>query len=192
LITAREGILVRQSAQHEGEVIVMAIEGRSASIKVRYPEFDFSSTPVVWGPNAEAVIGFDSGSPVVTPIEIFLLKVMRMAKAEMDPATDGELLRDMDLFNKQEAQHFKTHAGSNKVIREWCPEVAPIEKAFEDDLNGFLESRSLRWLVGYCESFRSGRRLDKCRLGGRRQCPDGGNLRFGRRRGVALAPGRGV
>jgi predicted metal-dependent hydrolase len=140
-------------ASHEGEVIVVTIEGRSATIKVRYPEFDFSSTPVVWGPNAEAVIGFDSGSPVTTPIEVFLLKVMRMAKAEMDPATDRELVRDMDLFNKQEAQHFKTHAGFNKVIREWCPEVAPIEKAFEDDLNGFMESKPLRWLVGYCESF---------------------------------------
>jgi predicted metal-dependent hydrolase len=134
-------------------VIVVTTEVRPATIKIRYPEFDFSSTPVVWGPNAEAVIGFDSGSPVTTPIEVFLLKVMRMAKAEMDPATDWELLRDMDLFNKQEAQHFKTHAGFNKVIREWCPEVAPIEEAFEDDLNGFLESKPLRWLVGYCESF---------------------------------------
>jgi len=134
-------------------VIVVTVEGSPASITVRYPEFDFSSTPVVWGPNAEAVIGFDSASPVTTPIEVFLLKVMRMAKAEMDPATDGELLRDMDLFNKQEAQHFKTHAGFNKIIREWCPEVAPIEKAFEKDLNGFLESKPLRWLVGYCEAF---------------------------------------
>jgi predicted metal-dependent hydrolase len=133
--------------------VIVVTEERSATIKVRYPEFDFSSTPVVWGPNAEAVIGFDSGSPVTTPIEVFLLKVMRMAKAEMDPATDRELLRDMDLFNKQEAQHFKTHAGFNKVIRDWCPEVAPLEKAFEDDLNGFLDSKPLRWLVGYCESF---------------------------------------
>jgi predicted metal-dependent hydrolase len=131
----------------------VTIDERPAGITVRHPEFDFSSTPVVWGPNAEAVIGFDSGSPVTTPIEVFLLKVMRMAKAEMDPVADRELLRDMDLFNKQEAQHFKTHAGFNKVIREWCPEVAPLEKAFEDDLNGFLESKPLRWLVGYCESF---------------------------------------
>jgi uncharacterized protein len=142
-----------QQAEREGEVIVVTIQGRPASITVRYPEFDFSTTPVVWGPNAEAVIGFDSGSPVTTPIEVFLLKVMRMAKAEMDPVADQELLRDMDLFNKQEAQHFKTHAGFNKVIREWCPEVSSVERAFEDDLNAFLESRSLRWLVGYCESF---------------------------------------
>ncbi len=123
------------------------------TITVRRPEFDFSDCPVVWGPNAEAVIGFDSSSPIITPIEVFLLKVMRRAKAEMDPLADAELLRDMDLFMKQEAQHYKTHAAFNKVIREWCPEVAPIEQAYEEDVNDFLDTKPLRWLVGYCEAF---------------------------------------
>src|SRR6516165_6483405 len=87
----------------------------SELIQIRHPEFDFSGVQVIWRPNAEVVIGFDSGSPVITPIEVFLLKVMRRAKAEMDPERDGELLRDMDLFNKQEAHHYKTHAGFNKA-----------------------------------------------------------------------------
>jgi uncharacterized protein len=134
-------------------VIVVTAKGASAGIKVRYPEFDFSTTPVVWGPNAEPVLRWNAASLVTTPIEVFLLKVMRQAKAELDEVADAALLRDMDLFNKQEAQHFKTHAGFNKVTREWCPEIAPIEQTFEDDLNGFLESKPLRWLVGYCEGF---------------------------------------
>jgi predicted metal-dependent hydrolase len=124
-----------------------------APITVRYPEFDFSTTPVVWGPNAEAVIGLDAGSPLITPIEIFLLKVMRRAKAEMDPVADAELLRDMDLFMKQEGQHNKVHAEFNRVIREWCPPVAPIEQALVAEYDEFLATKPLRWLVGYCECF---------------------------------------
>jgi predicted metal-dependent hydrolase len=134
-------------------VIVVTLHETSAGIQVRYPEFDFSSTPVLWGPNSEVALRWNAASLVTTPIEVFLLKVMRKAKGEMDETGDGALLRDMDLFNKQEAQHFKTHAAFNKVTREWCPEIAAIEVAFEDDLNEFLESKALRWLVGYCEGF---------------------------------------
>jgi hypothetical protein len=122
-------------------------------IKVRKPTFDFSEAPVVWGPNAEAVIGFDAGSPIITLIEIFLLKVMRRVKAELDQVADAPLLRDADLFMRQEAQHYKVHAGFNKAIREWCPEVAAVEAAYDADLQRFLDTESLRWLVGYCEAF---------------------------------------
>jgi predicted metal-dependent hydrolase len=131
-------------------VIVVTLHEAPAGIQVRYPEFDFSSTPVVWGPNAEVALRWNAASLVTTPIEVFLLKVMRKAKGEMDETADSALLRDMDLFNKQEAQHFKTHAAFNKVTRDWCQEIAPLELAFENDLN---ESKALRWLVGYCEAF---------------------------------------
>ena len=131
----------------------MANQGTRAGIKVRYPEFDLSQSPVVWGANAEATLRWNATSLVVKPIEIFLLKVMRKAKAELDRSADSELLRDVDLFNKQEAQHFKTHAAFNKVIRDWCADVEPIEQEFEDDLNRFVETMPLRWLLGYCDAF---------------------------------------
>lgn len=115
--------------------------------------FDFSTTPVVWGPNAEAVIAMNAGSPVATLIEVFLLKVMRLAKKQLDPKSDAELIRDMDLFNKQEGQHFKVHASFNQVLREWCPEVGRIEAEAQADYDRFLRDESLRWLVGYCEAF---------------------------------------
>jgi uncharacterized protein len=146
-------IFWRRQSEHEGEEVVVTAYGAPAGILVRHPEFDFSSTPVVWGPNAEAVLRWNAASLVTTPIEVFLLKVMRKAKAGLEQEADRGLLRDMDLFNKQEAQHYKTHAGFNKVSREWCPEIAPIEQAFEDDLNEYLDSKHLRWLVGYCEAF---------------------------------------
>src|SRR4051794_27096523 len=62
----------------------------TSEIKVRSPQFDFTDAEVVWGPNAEAVIGLDAGSPIITPIEIFLVKVMRLAKAQLDPVADAE------------------------------------------------------------------------------------------------------
>jgi uncharacterized protein len=125
----------------------------TTEIKVRKPHFDFTDAEVVWGPNAEAVIGLDAGSPIITPIEVFLLKVMRKAKDSLDPTTDAELIRDIDLFNRQEARHYKTHAAFNKVIREWCPAVAALEEAYEADMNTFLAEKPLRWLLGYCEGF---------------------------------------
>ena len=100
----------------------------TSAITPRYPNFDWTSAPVVWGTNAEAVFGMNGGSPVVTLIEVFLLKVMRLAKQELDPVADAELLQDMDAFCKQEGQHFKVHAGFNQVLRDWCPDIAPLEK----------------------------------------------------------------
>src|SRR3954447_20596836 len=113
----------------------------TSEIKVRNPNFDFTDAEVVWGPNAEAVIGMDAGSPIITPIEIFLVKVMRVAKAQLDPVKDAELIRDIDLFNPQEVRHYKTHAAFNKLIREWCPEVAPIEQAYLDEMNAFVAEK---------------------------------------------------
>ena len=125
----------------------------TTEIKVRSPQFDFTDAEVVWGPNAEAVIGLDAGSPIITPIEIFLVKVMRLAKAQLDPVADAELIRDIDLFNRQEVRHYKTHAAFNKAIREWCPAVAPIEQAYTDEVNTFVAEKPLPWLLGYCEGF---------------------------------------
>jgi predicted metal-dependent hydrolase len=125
----------------------------TTEIKVRSPEFDFTDVEVVWGPNAEAVIGLDAGSPIITPIEIFLVKVMRMAKAQLDPVADAELIRDIDLFNRQEVRHYKTHAAFNKAIREWCPAVVPLETAYSDEMDAFVAEKPLRWLLGYCEGF---------------------------------------
>jgi predicted metal-dependent hydrolase len=125
----------------------------TTEIKVRKPQFDFSDVEVIWGPNAEAVIGLDAGSPIITPIEIFLLKVMRMGKEQLDAETDAELIRDIDLFNRQEARHYKTHAAFNRAIVEWCPPVAGIVKSYEDDMSRFLAEESLRWLVAYCDGF---------------------------------------
>ena len=122
-------------------------------IKVRNPEFDWTDAEVVWGPNAEAVIGMEAGSPIITPIEIFLVKVMRLAKAQLDPVADAELIRDIDLFNRQEVRHYKTHAAFNKLIREWCPDVAPIEQAYHDEMTAFVAEKPLSWLLGYCEGF---------------------------------------
>ena len=95
----------------------------------------------MWGANAEATLRWNTTSLVVKPIEIFLLKVMRKAKAELDRSADSELLRDVDLFNKQEAQHFKTHAAFNKVIRDWCADVEPIRAGIRRPISIALSKR---------------------------------------------------
>jgi predicted metal-dependent hydrolase len=124
-----------------------------STIPVRAPRFDLSETPVVWGSNPEAVMAVNAGSPIITPIEVFLIKVLNRARAELDPVADAELVADMDAFNKQEGQHYRTHAGFNKLLREYCPAIAAIEDEYSADMERFLETKSLSWLLGYCEGF---------------------------------------
>jgi predicted metal-dependent hydrolase len=124
-----------------------------SAIPIRAPRFDFSETSVVWGSNAEAVMAANAGSPIITPIEVFLIKVLNRARAELDPDADAELIADMEAFNKQEGQHYRTHAGFNKMLREYCPAIAAIEDEYSADTDRFLGTKSLSWLLGYCEGF---------------------------------------
>lgn len=116
--------------------------------------FDFSGVDPHWGPTPEASQVVNAGHLVPTYIEPFLIKVMHRAKPYLDPVRDAELIADIDIFNKQEGQHFKLHGGCMTMLREnGYAGMAEIEAAYAADYERFLKTKSLRWLLAYCDGF---------------------------------------
>jgi predicted metal-dependent hydrolase len=86
-------------------------------------------------------------------IEPYLIKVLRRAKEQLG---DGHpaLVADIEIFNRQEAQHYKQHAAFNRVIRASGYEgMLEYEQAYDADYQRFLTERSLKFNLAYCEGF---------------------------------------
>jgi predicted metal-dependent hydrolase len=124
-------------------------------LTVRRPAFDFSTSDPHWGNNVEAVTMFNAGAIIPTPIEKYLIRVMRTAKHQLDPIADAELIETVDLFNKQEGQHHKLHHALMEMLCVRYPRLREYEGAFFADLERFLETESLAWNLAYCEGFES-------------------------------------
>lgn len=125
-------------------------------LTVRKPAFDFSSSIPHWGDNVEAVTIFNAGAIIPTPIERYLIRVMRMAKQQLDPVVNADLIETIDLFNKQEGQHHKLHNDLMAMLTANAyPRLREFEAAFDADLKEFLATKSLAWNLAYCEGFES-------------------------------------
>jgi predicted metal-dependent hydrolase len=125
-------------------------------MQVRRPNFDFDDVPPVWGENVAAVHRRNAQGIVPAYIEPFLIKVMRRAKGELDPVRHARLIEDIDIFNKQEAQHYKWHRELNARVRDNGYEgMAEHERRYEQDYEQMLANDSLQKLLAYCEGFES-------------------------------------
>lgn len=124
-------------------------------LQVRTPTLDFSKLTPHWAPNRELVAAVNANGIIPAYIEPFLVKVTRRAMIKLDPVQDAELLHDIVLFNMQEGQHYKLHRAFNALVREGYPRMAEYEQVYERDYARFLDTKSLRWLLAYCEGFES-------------------------------------
>jgi hypothetical protein len=125
-------------------------------VKVRHPAFDFVGVDPVWASDAPLVHWVNAIGIIPAYVEPFLIKVMQRARPLLDPVADAELLSDLDVFQRQEAQHFKFHVALNGWIRDGgYPGMADHERAFAREYDAFLETKPLGWLLGYCEGFES-------------------------------------
>ncbi len=122
-------------------------------MKVRQPGFDFSSINPHWAPVREFAQSYNAFSTVPAHIEPFLVKVMMRVKEVLGPEHQA-LRNDIEIFNKQEVQHCKQHVAFNKMLyKSGYPGMQAIEKSYRDDYARFLEQKSLRFNVAYCEGF---------------------------------------
>jgi predicted metal-dependent hydrolase len=122
-------------------------------MKARFPKFDFSQVKAHWAPNPEFSQNFNSASLIPAYVEPYLLKVMKRAQKQLNPA-NARLLEEVDIFCKQEMQHCKHHINYNKAIRSQGYEgLKPFEDAIQADYDRFLNSKSLRFNLAYCEGF---------------------------------------
>lgn len=86
-------------------------------------------------------------------VEPYLIKVMQKAK-ELLGSEHAALKADIDLFIRQESQHYKQHQQFNKALYAAGYDRLPeFERELADDYRRFLAQRSLRFNCAYCEGF---------------------------------------
>ncbi|WP_174274601.1 metal-dependent hydrolase [Sphingomonas bacterium] len=125
-------------------------------MKVRYPKIDFESVFPHWAPHLEFAHFNNASSITPCTLEPFMITVFNEAKKRLDPTKDAQLIREVDWFNAQEAQHYRAHARFNKCFEtDRYPEMLGIEKAMKRDLDDFLANRSLEFCLAYSEGFES-------------------------------------
>ena len=123
-------------------------------MKPRRPPLDFSACRPRWIPAAPAyAYQLDAASSMLPYLEPFLIKVQKLARERLDPVAHAGLIRDIDAFNQQEANHFGLHARYNAALRAHYPGLEPLEERVRRDFEGFLRERSLAWNLAYCEGF---------------------------------------
>lgn len=123
-------------------------------LTVRYPRIDFSSCFPHWTPHREFAQYFNAVSMLPCGLEPFAIKVFNKAKGSLHPVKDAQLIREIDWFIGQEAQHFRQHNSFNKCFKtENYPRIAEIERRFIDELNAFLDTESIEFCLGYVEGF---------------------------------------
>ncbi len=84
-------------------------------------------------------------------LEPYLIRSMRTAK---DKVTDPDILKGLESFCAQEAQHYQMHMKFNDACRlDEFPELARLEKEIAGDYRRFSKEKSLRFNLAYAEGF---------------------------------------
>ncbi|GAA0611974.1 hypothetical protein GCM10009547_12510 [Sporichthya brevicatena] len=122
-------------------------------LKVRKVTIDFSDAKIHWNPTGpEFSHVFNAFSSLAPELEPYLIKVMREAKTRV-PATEHALLADIDLFNMQEARHYRMHAQFNKLLYEAGYELTESEAKLRADYERFLTKKGPKFCLAYSEGF---------------------------------------
>ena len=104
-------------------------------MKARRPALEFAHAPARWIPDAPAyAYQLDAASTMLPYLEPYLIKVQKLARERLDPGRDADLIADIDLFNRQEANHFQLHARYNETLRRHYPGIEPFEAEIKADL----------------------------------------------------------
>lgn len=125
-------------------------------MRVRQPNFDFSNSRAHWAPVPEFAQMNNSISVGVPALERFLNRVMAMARKEItgDDEASVKLRADITTFIRQEACHTSVHEQMNQVlIRDGYDRIPELEKKIEAHYEHLLKTKSLPFLVAYCEGF---------------------------------------
>jgi uncharacterized protein len=121
----------------------------------RYPKIDYSKVRADWAPIREFAHRFNSASSIPVVVEPYLIKVMRKVKEKLDPKY-VQLHNDIDVFNKQEGQHYQQHGMFNAMlVKAGFPKILEFEKDMKDQYVDWIKNKSLKFNLAYCEGFES-------------------------------------
>jgi len=128
-------------------------------MRVRTPSFDFSQSTGRWMPRAPEMAQLLNANSIVIPhLERFLNRVMARARAAIT-GDDPESIRirsDISTFIKQESCHYTAHAAFNEMmVRNGYDCLPKIEERIVAHYARLLKTKSLPFLVAYCEGFES-------------------------------------
>lgn len=122
-------------------------------MKVRHLSLDFAAVRVHWAPNAEFAQAQNASSLIPVHVEPYLIKVMKRAREALGPEHE-KLKEDINVFIRQETQHYKQHALFNKSLHDAGYDKLPqLEQELANDYVDFLANRSLKFNCVYCEGF---------------------------------------
>lgn len=123
-------------------------------MEVRQPKLDFTDLDPVWADSRALAHFFNAVGVVPAHLEPFLIKVMRQARDRIDASADEDLLRDVEVFNRQEAQHYRLHQLMNRWVRDGgYPRIEHFDQRCREQHEALLASWPLSWLLAYCEGF---------------------------------------
>ncbi|MEM7411366.1 MAG: metal-dependent hydrolase [Myxococcota bacterium] len=124
-------------------------------MRARLPDIDFRDADGFWLPSWPEFTHRMNGASLLLPyLEPYLIRVMKLARSRLESVAPA-LLADVDLFNRQEANHYKVHARYNAELRAQYPGLEPFEAEIKADFQRFLAEEPLEWNLAYSEGFES-------------------------------------
>lgn len=122
-------------------------------MKARLPHIDFADANPRWLPAHGPIGHLMNGASLLLPyLEPHLIRVMKLARPKLAERAP-HLLEEVDVFNQQEANHYKVHAAYNEVLRSHYPGLEAFEEEIRSDYRDFIANRSIGWNLAYCEGF---------------------------------------
>lgn len=122
-------------------------------MKIRQLKMDFSKAHAHWAPNIEFAQGQNAASLMPVYVEPYLIKVMKKAREQLGPEHE-QLKDDINVFIRQETQHYKQHGLFNKALYQAGYDRLPdFERELAADYERFLSQKSLKFQCAYCEGF---------------------------------------
>jgi predicted metal-dependent hydrolase len=124
-------------------------------MKVRKPNFAFERALPHWSWHREFAQANNAASTTLPQLEPYLNRVMRKAKEQI-PGDQKQLIADIEVFIRQEANHYQQHQRYNDTLyRAGYTSLHVFEDQLKADYEHFLNNKSLRFNVAYAEGFES-------------------------------------
>ena len=118
----------------------------------RRPALDFANSLPHWAGNREFCQILNAASIVTSQLEPYLNQVMLRARAALPD--NSPLQEELRIFVQQESTHCRYHSRYNRALHEaGYDRLKSLEKMLAADYECFLESRSLKFNLAYCEGF---------------------------------------
>ena len=123
-------------------------------MEVRNPEISFDEIPMHWAPNREFAQRWNATSIGAPQVEPYVNQTMLLCKKKLAP--NDPLREDIDVFVKQESNHYRIHNLFNDRFRsEMGEDMLELERELKADYKSFLKDKPLEWNAAYAAGFES-------------------------------------